>query len=401
MREPAADLLDVERRLGHEDHVGAAREPRVRRDPTGVATHHLHDHHAVVTLRRGVQPVDRVGRDLHGGVEAEGEVGRRQVVVDRLRHTDDLHAVTRKLVRDAERVFAADRDDRVDAVARESRHHARRTVVGLDRGSCATFRGSFRRAGADRGSTRAGAAPTRPRSRRASRAGSRRSRGRSRRRPCARRADDGVQTGAVTPAGEHADAHEDLQTARLPCPILRRARASDGCRRHADPRGPWTTRSPKRRRPPTEPTPRPALAPRAHDPHREAAAQARRPQVAVRRPDGGHRPGVGLARRPDAPVRRPLPRLRGAHPRPPRAVLHRLLHPPAAPAGVPAVARTARGHRSRTGALPHRSRRRQLQPPDPDRAAAERSGTHVRAWSCLACTRPNVSRAVDGPEVDT
>ena len=55
----------------------------------GVATHHLDDHHAVVALGRRVQPVDRIGRDLHRGVEAEREVGRRQVVVDRLRHADD------------------------------------------------------------------------------------------------------------------------------------------------------------------------------------------------------------------------------------------------------------------------------------------------------------------------
>ena len=115
-----ADLLDVERLLGHEDHVGAAREPRVRRDPAGVPTHHLHDHHAVVALRGRVQAVDRVGRDLHRGVEAEREVGRREVVVDRLRDADDVHALAGQLVRDAERVLAADRDHRVDAVARRA-----------------------------------------------------------------------------------------------------------------------------------------------------------------------------------------------------------------------------------------------------------------------------------------
>ena len=112
-----ADLVDVEGRLGDEDHVGAAREPRVGRDPTRVAAHHLHDHHPVVALGGRVQPIDRVGRDLHRGVEPEREVGRREVVVDRLRDADHLHAVARQLVRDAERVLAADRDHRVDAVA--------------------------------------------------------------------------------------------------------------------------------------------------------------------------------------------------------------------------------------------------------------------------------------------
>ena len=64
--------------------------PECSRDPPRVAAHHLDDHHPVVALGGGVQPVDRVGRDLHRGVEPEREVGRRQVVVDRLGHADDV-----------------------------------------------------------------------------------------------------------------------------------------------------------------------------------------------------------------------------------------------------------------------------------------------------------------------
>ena len=84
--DPVAHLVHVERPLGHEDRVGAAGHAAVGGDPARVAAHHLHHHHPVVRLGGGVQPVDRVGGDLHGGVEAEGEVGARQVVVDRLRH---------------------------------------------------------------------------------------------------------------------------------------------------------------------------------------------------------------------------------------------------------------------------------------------------------------------------
>ena len=85
VRDAVADLVDVERLLGDEDDVGAAGEPGVRRDPARVPAHHLDDHHAVVALGGRVQAVDRVGRDLHRGVEAEREVGGREVVVDRLR----------------------------------------------------------------------------------------------------------------------------------------------------------------------------------------------------------------------------------------------------------------------------------------------------------------------------
>ena len=45
---------------------------------------------AVVRLGGGVQPVDRLHRDVDRGVEAEGEVGGAEVVVDRLRHADDV-----------------------------------------------------------------------------------------------------------------------------------------------------------------------------------------------------------------------------------------------------------------------------------------------------------------------
>ena len=50
-----------------------------------------------------------------GRVEAEGVVGAVQVVVDRLRHTDDGEVLLgEEPRRDAERVLAADRDQRVD-----------------------------------------------------------------------------------------------------------------------------------------------------------------------------------------------------------------------------------------------------------------------------------------------
>ena len=88
-----ADLLDVERALRDEDHVGAAGEARVQRDPARVAAHHLDDQRPVMALGRGVQPVDRLHGDVHRRIEAEGEVGRAEVVVDRLGHPDDGNAL--------------------------------------------------------------------------------------------------------------------------------------------------------------------------------------------------------------------------------------------------------------------------------------------------------------------
>ena len=55
-----------------------------------------------------MQAVDRVRRDLHGRVEAERDVGAREVVVDRLRHADHGDAVVAQAPRDPEGVLAAD-----------------------------------------------------------------------------------------------------------------------------------------------------------------------------------------------------------------------------------------------------------------------------------------------------
>ena len=52
-----------------------------------------------------------------------------EVVVDRLRDADDRHAVGRQAPRDAERVLAADRDQRVDALAPRASPRTRRRAV--------------------------------------------------------------------------------------------------------------------------------------------------------------------------------------------------------------------------------------------------------------------------------
>ena len=113
----ADHLVDVERALRDEDHVRAAGQAGVQRDPARVPAHDLDDQRPVVAFRRGVQPVDRLHGDVHRGVEAERVVGRAEVVVDGLRHADDGNALAVQPRRDAERVLAADHHERVHAQA--------------------------------------------------------------------------------------------------------------------------------------------------------------------------------------------------------------------------------------------------------------------------------------------
>ena len=89
-----------------------------------MTAHHLDDHDAVVRLGCRVQPVDRLGADRDRGVEAECVVGSREIVVDRLRDPHDREVVLGvQACRDTERVLAADRHERVEALRREMLEH--------------------------------------------------------------------------------------------------------------------------------------------------------------------------------------------------------------------------------------------------------------------------------------
>src|SRR5262249_17081691 len=121
---PAADVVagfvDRDRLLRDEDHVGAAGDSTHDRDPTRVPPHDFHGHDAVVRLGRGVQTVDRLGRNEDRGVKPERVVGTAEVVVDCLRNPDDGEAVLLvQPARHPECVLAADRDESVEACALE------------------------------------------------------------------------------------------------------------------------------------------------------------------------------------------------------------------------------------------------------------------------------------------
>lgn len=88
----------------------------LQRDPAGVAAHHLDDHHPLVGLGGGLQPVHGLGGDADGGVEAEGAVRGGDVVVDGLRDADDGHARVGEHPGGGQGALAADRDEDVDAV---------------------------------------------------------------------------------------------------------------------------------------------------------------------------------------------------------------------------------------------------------------------------------------------
>lgn len=85
----------------------------VQGDPAGVAAHDLDDQDALVGLGGGLQPVQGLGGDTDGRVEAEGDIRRGDVVVDGLGHAHDRQPAVRQQPGGLQGALAADRDDRV------------------------------------------------------------------------------------------------------------------------------------------------------------------------------------------------------------------------------------------------------------------------------------------------
>ena len=108
---PLDELVHARLLLGDEDRVRARRHARVQRDPADVASHHFGDHAPSVGVAGRAQPIHRLGGDLHSGIESEGVVGGREVVVDCLGHADDLDAGIGEALRGRESTFTADRDE--------------------------------------------------------------------------------------------------------------------------------------------------------------------------------------------------------------------------------------------------------------------------------------------------
>ena len=140
------DLVGVVGLLGQQGDVRRGRHPGVQGRPAGVAAHHLDDHRPVVRRAGGGEAVTGVDGDLHRGVEAERVVGRRQVVVDRLRRADHRRARLVQPGGHPEGVLAADGEEGVDAEVGERGGDRLQPAGRSSPGWCVTTRGWCRRA---------------------------------------------------------------------------------------------------------------------------------------------------------------------------------------------------------------------------------------------------------------
>ncbi len=123
-------VVDVEGPLRYEYHIRSARNSRVPGDPTSMTTHDLNDEDAMMALCRGVKPINRLGRDHHGGVEPERVIGRAQIVVDGLGYPDHGETARRKFGRYSQRVLSPDDDKGLYAKPAYGVEHPALTILG-------------------------------------------------------------------------------------------------------------------------------------------------------------------------------------------------------------------------------------------------------------------------------
>src|SRR5208283_441967 len=95
-----ANGLKFEGDFGNEDDVGAAGNPCMKRDPTGVAAHEFNKHDAMVAFGGGVETINGFRGDDESGVKTESDFGGVEIVVNRFGNADDVDAAASEIAGD-------------------------------------------------------------------------------------------------------------------------------------------------------------------------------------------------------------------------------------------------------------------------------------------------------------
>ena len=83
-------------------------------NPTRVSTHHFQYHHAVMRLRRGVQPIERFSSYVQGCHKAESQLRAGKIVVDGFRNADNRAPKAVKLGCNSECAFPTQDNQSLD-----------------------------------------------------------------------------------------------------------------------------------------------------------------------------------------------------------------------------------------------------------------------------------------------
>ena len=84
-------------------------------DPAGVPSHDLQDHDPLMTGRRGMESIQRVGGAGNRAVETERKRGRGQIIVNGLWHSHHGNAKFMKLLSDRQGPISTNADQTTQA----------------------------------------------------------------------------------------------------------------------------------------------------------------------------------------------------------------------------------------------------------------------------------------------
>ena len=141
-------MVKVERNFGKQDDVTTAGNSGGQRNPSSIAAHDFTHHHAVMTVRSGLQFVECFGGGVDGGQESEGDLCTNNIVVDGLRNANDVHAALHQRSSACHGAITADDDDGIKFMAAGSFHAAigdvfpHRTGDGVNTHAVAAWIGS-------------------------------------------------------------------------------------------------------------------------------------------------------------------------------------------------------------------------------------------------------------------
>ena len=100
---------DIIGNFGQKHHVRAAGKAGIQRQPARLVAHDLNHHAPPVRGGGGMDAVNHVGGDIHGGVEAEGKIRAVNIVVDGLGQADHVQPLLAEQVGRFVRAVAAQR----------------------------------------------------------------------------------------------------------------------------------------------------------------------------------------------------------------------------------------------------------------------------------------------------
>ena len=93
-----AHTVDIIGLFRQQNNICTTCNAGIQCQPACLVAHDLNAHHAAVAACGGVDAVDHIGGNVHGGVEAEGYVGTIDIVINGLGQADDVQTLLREQV---------------------------------------------------------------------------------------------------------------------------------------------------------------------------------------------------------------------------------------------------------------------------------------------------------------